>query len=728
MGCCNSVEAEAAMRRSRPQKVDSNNNGGRGANNISDNGVNNTARFDQIVNGAKMIAATSNMMPIVCLTRDTFPIITSYLHLEDSTPTEIQLPIVAGSVYKAGRVICFAQLQFLSSKTLHVSDTARLVLNSLVWICGGNSSMTHVLALGFDKQTLSPIVKSLQELGFFVEGGNSRSNLTSYKALIIPSSIDLEDEAFFSSIVNYVENGGGIAVYYHHAEIQQLSMPINKLLSIFGLSYTYCLLNDDLEEADNIQVPPSFAYVRDSNFVPISAHFKAVVKQNNIDTSTLDDLVTTLRYYIMVCDETYSQQLVEIANFAWEFLTRTNYTTEDGICPDIKHGIVVVLLQDLYAKLPIDKVQAIPEHTDFPGETGDVKLEDHEINVTLRDETWISTGLWLPANTPAKVISAQPISDVHVQIGSQNESLLTKQGPWKRWPSVVSAYPIESNEVNVGTPFGGIVYLTVNSIEPVDPFPADFTFSQFCKHPRYVTGHPEIWEETKDIEVPWGEIDVGSIIFTVPSESIRQIKDFDIIHDKFQTIVSGISNYMSYQPDRPYRAVFDVELTDEGPNYGYPLVFHVDEIPGILMELETPTVQLFKAVSLMTIVSLREECFDITTETAIATVATAVIFQELFQGFNPFEFNGITLPTLFHELWEIHSHCNAELIPNTLSKFQNPDYPVSEVPEDMWIAFVREMCRIGRKDFTKLLERSRPIPLNISISLQGLPPYQAVEP
>ena len=121
---------------------------------------------------------------------------------------------------------------------------------------------------------------------------------------------------------------------------------------------------------------------------------------------------------------------------------------------------------------------------------------------------------------------------------------------------------------------------------------------------------------------------------------------------------------------------------------------------------------------------IREECFDVTTETAIATVATAVIFQELYKEFDPFDFSGLQLPTLFQELWEIHTNYSADLIPQTLEKFQNPDYPVLDVPEDMWIAFVREMCRLGKRDFTKLLERSRPIPLNISISLQGLPPYQ----
>jgi hypothetical protein len=77
---------------------------------------------------------------------------------------------------------------------------------------------------------------------------------------------------------------------------------------------------------------------------------------------------------------------------------------------------------------------------------------------------------------------------------------------------------------------------------------------------------------------------------------------------------------------------------------------------------------------------------------------------------------------MFNELWEIETNFPG-VISRTLEKFQSPDYPIAHVPEDMWIAFVRELCATGQRDFTKLLERTKPIPLNISLSLQGLPPY-----
>ena len=300
-----------------------------------------------------------------------------------------------------------------------------------------------------------------------------------------------------------------------------------------------------------------------------------------------------------------------------------------------------------------------------------------------------------------------PNPDILIHIGSHNDLLLFEPRPWKRWPSVASAFQLDSEKINVGTPFGGIVYVTLTPPEPVDPFEITLTFKNFCQHPLAVVGNPAIWNQTKDMDVPWGELDAGDIIFTLPSDKLRSIPDFEKVKKVFDVIINGISNYMSYLLDIPYRFVFDVEISDSDKQcfrYIYPLVFHIDEINGILFDIDNPTPELFNAVSMMASASIREGCFDNTAKRAIVNVASAVIFQELYPNFSPFNFNGIELPTMFNELWDIHSNWDPELIPQTLAKFQNPEYSVSEVPEDMWIEFVREMCRIGKRNFTKLLE------------------------
>jgi hypothetical protein len=163
---------------------------------------------------------------------------------------------------------------------------------------------------------------------------------------------------------------------------------------------------------------------------------------------------------------------------------------------------------------------------------------------------------------------------------------------------------------------------------------------------------------------------------------------------------------MSYNPSKPYRFVFDIALPEEGPGFAYPSVLLLDAIPGVILELDTPNLELFKAISLLAINSIREDCFDVLLETAIASMCAAVVFKELYPSFNPFDFQDLTVPELFTELWKIHTTCDQKLIPATLAIFQDPSYPVPEDREDLWTTFVCEMSRIGSRNFVPFLQKT----------------------
>jgi len=383
---------------------------------------------------------------------------------------------------------------------------------------------------------------------------------------------------------------------------------------------------------------------------------------------------------------------------------------------------VLVLQRELHHLLPLDMIEPVPDVHLFPGETRDVAMVDTELEVRLVDDAWESTGLWLPAGALGTIEHGEEGLNWSAQIGSHGECEMGDERPWKRWPTVISIFDLATPMTDVRTPFGGILYIA-QDVESERWEAVTFIFRGFCRCPRWVAGRPEIWDETRDAGVPWGEIDLGDVVFTLPAEEIRKVTDFDILKATYDKIVVCVSSFMSSQVDRSHRIVFDVEQISDPPLLGYPLMLSVDDIPQVIHGLDKPTLQLYNVIKTMCIVSMREECFDMTTEKAIAAVAAASAFKELYPEFNPFTFPELELPTLFKELWEIHTQCGATIIPETLSRYQNPHNPVLGVPEDMWIAFVRDMCRIGKKNFTTLLERSRPIPLNISVSLAGLPVY-----
>jgi hypothetical protein len=165
---------------------------------------------------------------------------------------------------------------------------------------------------------------------------------------------------------------------------------------------------------------------------------------------------------------------------------------------------------------------------------------------------------------------------------------------------------------------------------------------------------------------------------------------------------------MSYTPNKPYRIVFDIEIPADGPGFAYPSVLLLDSIEGILLDVDTPSLDLFKAISLMAINSIREECFDVVLETAIASMCAAVVFKELYPSFNPFEFPDLAVPDLFQELWKIHSDCDANLIPHGLRKFQDPSYPIPEDQQDVLVSFVTELCRLAKRNFIPFFRKALP--------------------
>lgn len=681
-------------------------------------------QFELITANAQTIAATSNMRPVVCLNQDSFPIITSFLHLDDSTPTDLQLPIVAASNYGKGRVMCFSQISFLGPKAIQTGDTSKLLINSFNWLSGGSASMTPIFVLGFDSKSAQEVIKSLQDLGFIAERGKTANYISNYRSVMIPSNMELTDE-LTNNLINYVNDGGGLSIFYKYVESDAGTLPVNLVLSKFGLAFTYCMLNEEYDDAGLITIPPSFSVVRDSNLVSISENFKSVIGQQKINMSNLDDLVTTLRYYIIVCDDTHQDQLIEIAEYAWNFLKATNYITDDGICPEINQEIVFVLLQDLYERIPVEKLPPIPESEKFPGKTGpNVEMIDTEMTLQLTDEAWISTGLWLPVGKKGTVKAQHAMQDIHAQVGSHIDSLLSLLGPWKRCPNLVTSKQFETAEITIDTPFGGILYITVNSIEPIEPRDETFKFENFCKYPRAICGDDKVWEETKDIEVPWGELDVGSVIFTLPIEYLKKIADFNSVKEKFDTISSTIFEFINSKQAKPFRIIFDVQLVEDSPSRGYPLFFLIENIEDIIFKNDQPNQELFKLASLFALYLIRDNVLDSQTENAISFVAASIVFQKLYPGFDPMQFTDIQMPPVFAELWEIHNKYDNTLLSRTIEKLQNADYSVSEVPEEMWISFVREFCITGKCNFTKLLEKSRPIPLNIMTYLKGLPLYQ----
>lgn len=680
--------------------------------------------FNQITAEVNTMKCPPGMAPVVCLTEESFPIVLSELSLSDEEVVEIQLPIVAASASEKGRVGCISHIYFLVDTIFLAEDNSILFYNMLSWLARKNILNCKILLIGKGATFKESIHSCFQTQGISAHVGTMDSDFSHYSLVIIASDTDLSVNNYYQKLKDYLANGGGLlCLYAPPLDETERETEMNSFLMEYGLAYSLCILNPHSTSRNVISITSCFEMVNYCHLIPMAEDFKYLASQTDLDTAQLDDLVTALRYHVIMCGPEQYEILNEILQDAYNHLVNTGYRTEQGLCPLISHCIMSTFIPDLISKLPAKYIKASPDAEDFPGLCPMSAVGNHELEVRLHEESWISTGLWLPAGTVGEVITRENLDKLFsVQVGSHTESLLSMQGPWKRWPVVYQMFDIDpSGTTQIASPFGGIVYITVRELSENDETRVKLKFNGFARHPRAVIGKPEVWEQSQNFEVPWGEMCSKTVIFTMPTEEIRKVGDIDAVLTHVDEIVSHVIEFMNASMNRPYRVVFDLQLPGNKAESEYPIVLDIKDLDDIITNYNKPTVAMFELIARVALLSIREAYFDSLVENAISNLVACIIFNEFFPGFDPNIFKDYTFPPLFAELWVLHQHINKDLIKNLLSLSQAPDAPFFDSDEDMWTQFVKDVSVIGKYNFTKLLERVRPIPLNLSKTLQELP-------
>ncbi|KAH0786891.1 hypothetical protein GPJ56_009268 [Histomonas meleagridis] len=587
----------------------------------------------------------------------------------------------------------------------------------LKWLANQKTALVPVLIAGFPEECFDSMRPGLQSFGFDLRFSTNLSRkLSNYKMIILPTNFDLFDDSIVSDLKNFIKEGGSIATFHFPDNNNSFYFPINQILSRFGLAYTFC---KTAQQPFIISLCKDFETVYSHHFIPQIEKLKQIITSDTPeDSPELCSTAIGIQYMNYGATKSQIQQLTDISEMCIGYLKKSGSQIFDKSFT--ANYLLSGILLDIFPKLPPEAVTPFPGYELFPGQCGDVELADFSMKLNISNETWTSTGLYLPAGK-VSIVECDPSDFLNLQIGAHHESLALKQPPWKRWPSIVFAFSLNKDTTDVVSPFGGPVYIATSQLQSGQKT-LDFTFKGFVKYPRVVYGDPSIWESTKDIDVPIGEIQCENVIFTLPTSYMKDL-DFDKIFDVIGKLIREIATFLSYEINDPLRVVFDIDLPEDAPGCGYPIVFPISEITQILGSIDKPNASLLTLSNLIGIFMIREGCFDSVIETTLATLASAVAFSKLYKDFNPMP---ITLKTqqLFFELWNIYNSGNGDIIQKTLKKYQNKDYEIVGVPEDTWLDFVQELCKNGKMDYTYFLQQARPIPLNVSISCHNFPRYE----
>ena len=671
--------------------------------------------FEMITKTIGAIASPPNQMAVVCLNNDAFPILTSVINRHS-----MELPIIAASFSKRGRVACFSQVEFLSNSILQIGNTMKLVTRTINWLCDGlieKSPIGILTRYPETKQTINDYLLKLQMNP--VMEFNKKSEFSDMKLIVITTDFIVTNK-IFSSLVRFLFQGGAVAVFYNHIPYQKLS--INSLLLRFGLSYSRQYVNIDTFSTKMLDTSHDYDKVKIHNLFFLIETLKKILSENYIDLKSLEKHVINIKNYISCSNERMVEPLTELMAAAWEFLNKTNYSNGKMICMNTSQRIIAILILMIYQKIPSESARSIPEVKIFPGlPSQSISFGAYTKSFDLFDSSWFGTGLYLPPRATATIVTDKQYPSVMIQVGSHTESLIAKNKPWKRWPIVALGFPLFKEEITISSQFGGIIYVTTSD-ENIEKISLDFT--GVSEYPLYNQDNPEVWERTKNIEIPWGEIQTKSLIITLPTEKMKQL-DLPKVTTYISKLHSLVLGFLGTSYLHPDRVVFDIDSVKRHVTT-YPLVERIRKIDVLLGKVDKPSKALFDFFTRIAINDIKENLFEPEIEEVFAVFSVVIAFLNVFPKTNPFKFVHIQNPKLFKNFWAIYTKGNKAWLTEALISFQSTSNDFPESTEDIWNKFVEKLSNVAKCNFLPLLDWYCPTPLNNQLRLEKLPPFKYV--
>lgn len=226
----------------------------------------------------------------------------------------------------------------------------------------------------------------------------------------------------------------------------------------------------------------------------------------------------------------------------------------------------------------------------FPGSSGQ-GLAPYAKTLRL-DPTvpgWQSTGLYLDPGRHLQLTFTGEAAGWTVRIGAHADRLWHK-ARWPRWPEVSKVVPLAPR---LHSPFGGLVYFQADAKEASS---LEIQVAGAVPAPYWVSGKTTAreWKKLRKAPGPWAELQGKSLILTIPSSAVRELKDPQELMDWWDRVVLEQFTFGAESPPaRPERFVSDILISAGYMHAGYPIMMHLDVAepredgrPAVLLDLE----------------------------------------------------------------------------------------------------------------------------------------------
>ena len=647
----------------------------------------------KILSSLNQIHAPERVLPVVCLADYAFPLFLCPFSVEDEA-SQIVLPICALSRVEAGRFLYIGNVDFVSHAVISHTETMAFIENIVNWCADYKLQTVRILLLGWSPILLSSVKPHFSSYGYIVdEKKEFPPSLRGYSIVFLTTSYELtEDQA--DVIIEFVKAGGACACFAELGENEN-GFNLNRLLDISGLAFAMCSLGSELKDLGVSPPEELEKYTFDGTY----KHFLQLIDgadNGPVDLENLDSAVSQLKYYVTEMADRQADVAVELYEKTWEFLQKIGFQDESGICPELMHSVFAVLLTELMPRIPANRITRSCLASGFPGLAGPgERVVQTKMRVSVKADCVTCTGLWLQAGEIAKILTDFPVT---VQIGAHGMCMLLKPGPWRRWPTVVSRWAVEPQvETEIGSPFGGLIYLTSRASKMIQ-----VSMNGVIRAPMILHNRKETWEETKNFDVPWGDIRAQTLILTMPSESMRSIADPVKFCGVIDVAVQSLLKFIGVQLTDPRHVVFDVDMPGSEPVVMDAIYMHVNSLKGIT-DIQHPGPDLFDLLKYVGFSTMCDAFFDKEIELTISAVATCYAISVAWPDVQPLDSVSGGPSKFLSDLWEICRTKGPAPFAATMQALMT-NQEIS-TPHDAWIFFVKTLSeKIGR-DLPQLVDK-----------------------
>ena len=651
-----------------------------------------------IIQGLGKVFAPDNVTPVVCLSESSIPVFLSHFAFDEQAEA-IELPIVALSRKNAGKFLYLGSVDFLSHSTFRHTETAAFIENIITWGADFRAQSVRIMLLGFPNSIASTLQSDLSSYGYIVDIPKETPKTISASLVFIASNYDC-DEQIIEPLMNYISTGGTVAIFAQ----KDTEYPINRIFEESGLAFAACSLKQVVNNIDVLAYNELSEFTLESISHRYTDILEAASSLDDVDLSVLDDAVSKLRYYISEMGTQNYDDAEYLISKSLDFLSKTNYETDGAICPHVVHSVVAVIITEAIPRLNPERVTPAPFISYFPGESGKkIELGTIKLRITVKADRWNSTNIWMPAGVLSEITVDKSCI---VQIGSHINCLLDKPGPWHRWPNITNRFSlIQNNPTRLATPYGGILYLLSDTTVSVN-----VSFSHVLRYPLFMFNQTrEVYEKTRNNDVPWGEIMTSYSILTLPSKKIleieensnRTLEEYCSLLDNF---IENIYHFIGSKVTEPRRVVFDVDVPIEEPTMSDTIILNWDIVDSVIHmnKVDSELLTFFSGFALSI---LQHEFFDHEVEIIISNLAVCHAINTIWPTFTDDSISilGYNAPKIFFDLWDIYTEKGPAPFMSSLQALIL--YKEKASSQEAWNFFIQKMSVACETKLRHLMDR-----------------------